>query len=1247
MHTMTRHIVITQIATTAGLLLAIGACGPAGGTSPLPSLQPTVVEAAVVLATGAVQSDDFNTCTLSPFWTVVDPRGGSTVSVAGMGTTSARCEIAIPAGPSHDAWTDGNTGVRIMQASPDGDFDLQAKFDSVLTAGYQTQGFLIEQDATTFLRYDMFFDGSSAYLYTATFKGTSVNERGLVRIANVAPIWLEVVRAGNAWTLKYSTNGTTWTTFLSYTWTATVANAGLWVGNFSSGTAPAFTAKIDYFLNTAAPFAAEDGPLTGTTLTTSVTGSGSINVSPAKAVYYCGETVTLTAVPAAGSQFSGWGGDLSGTNPQATLTMTQSHAVSATFAAGPPPTGLRSDDFNTCTLNSFWTVSDPRGGATVNVSGMGTGNAVLNLSVPAGASHDIWTDGNYAVRAMQAAPNTDFEAQAKFDSQFTAGYQMQGLLVEQDATHLLRFDVVYDGSSVFLYSATFAGTAVIERGERTIAKVSPIWLAVRRVGNQWTLLYSTDGQTWQTHLSYTWTATVSKVGVFAGNYSTGNAPAFPAKVDYFQVTANPLGVEDGPLTGGATLTTNVIGSGSISASPSAAAYYCGETIALTAVPAAGYQFSAWGGDLSGSNPQASLAMTQSRSVTATFVSTTSQFVSDDFNTFNLNPAVWTISDPRSDATFALTGTNTSNAQLRISVPAGVEHDISPTGVIGAPHIMQPAANTDFVLQAKFESPVTQQYQSQGLLVQQDFDTFIRSDIYSSGSAVLLYVAILNNGTETGVKNAVIPAASNYYVRITRAGNAWTVAYSGNGTTWTTGASFAYTMAVASVGLWAGNAGASAPAHTAIVDYFFNNAQPISPEDGATGVVDTFPPNLINPAANPNGPSVTVGWTTDEPADSRVEYGQTTAYELGSVVGNGRLQRDAVVIGNLQTGATYHFRINVTDAAGNTRQSDDLTAVAIRVGPIVDIWYGLTQEFGRIGTPTPFDNVLGRATDPNGVTALSYTLNGGPARSLSMGPDTRRLAQAGDFNIDLPVSSLLPGANQVRITATNGLNQTSKTDVSVVNSHGPAWPLPYSVDWTSATSINSVAQVVDGLWHVDGATVRPSVLAYDRLIGIGDVSWTDYEVLVPITPYAIDPAGYAAPSFGPGVGLLVRWPGHTSDGHQPWEGVYPLGCLAMYRWQTTQNEWQLFGNNGVLLQTSVEPLQLGITYMYRLRVQTDAISGAAIYKLRVWDATTTEPTTWKMTGTQSNDPGHGCLLLLAHHVDATFGPVLVTPGPFGN
>jgi uncharacterized repeat protein (TIGR02543 family) len=66
-------------------------------------------------------------------------------------------------------------------------------------------------------------------------------------------------------------------------------------------------------------------------VTTSVTGSGTVTRSPARSGYGHGDMVILTATPAPGWTFAGWGGALSGANPVATLTVTGDAAVSARF----------------------------------------------------------------------------------------------------------------------------------------------------------------------------------------------------------------------------------------------------------------------------------------------------------------------------------------------------------------------------------------------------------------------------------------------------------------------------------------------------------------------------------------------------------------------------------------------------------------------------------------------------------------------------------------------------------------------------------------------------------------------------------------------------------------------------------------------------------------------------------------------------------------------------------------------------
>ena len=73
-------------------------------------------------------------------------------------------------------------------------------------------------------------------------------------------------------------------------------------------------------------------------LTLGTVGSGTITASPppVSGTYAAGTVVSLTATPAAGSQFSGWSGACTGTST-CNVTMNAARSVTATFAVLPPP----------------------------------------------------------------------------------------------------------------------------------------------------------------------------------------------------------------------------------------------------------------------------------------------------------------------------------------------------------------------------------------------------------------------------------------------------------------------------------------------------------------------------------------------------------------------------------------------------------------------------------------------------------------------------------------------------------------------------------------------------------------------------------------------------------------------------------------------------------------------------------------------------------------------------------------------
>ena len=77
------------------------------------------------------------------------------------------------------------------------------------------------------------------------------------------------------------------------------------------------------------------------------------------------------------------------------------------------------------------------------------------------------------------------------------------------------------------------------------------------------------------------------------------------------------------------------------------------------------------------------------------------------------------------------------------------------------------------------------------------------------------------------------------------------------------------------------------------------------------------------------------------------------------------------------------------------------------------------------------------------------------QSLSLGP-LRRLAEPGDFNVEIDYTELSPGANVIEIRAVDGLGFETVKTVTVDYSAGTVWRLGYQVDWSSVVEISGVA-----------------------------------------------------------------------------------------------------------------------------------------------------------------------------------------------
>jgi hypothetical protein len=94
---------------------------------------------------------------------------------------------------------------------------------------------------------------------------------------------------------------------------------------------------------------------------------------------------------------------------------------------------------------------------------------------------------------------------------------------------------------------------------------------------------------------------------------------------------------------------------------------------------------------------------------------------------------------------------------------------------------------------------------------------------------------------------------------------------------------------------------------------------------ATAAPDTTAPTISGVGTSGlthNG--VTIYWTTNEAADTQIEYGLTTSYGTSTIVNTTLVTSHAIGLNGLLAGTTYHYRVKSRDAAGNLATSGDYT-----------------------------------------------------------------------------------------------------------------------------------------------------------------------------------------------------------------------------------------------------------------------------------------------------------------------------------
>lgn len=816
-----------------------------------------VLSAGLAHATCVPESDIFHPgTTLQPVWRLLDPAGDATLTLTG-----THADLSVPAGSTHDLWSGAaNKAPRLLQATPNSDFGIEVKFDSIPAAGYQLQGLIVQEDDDTFLRFDTHHTGSGLRLFVAYINGASATTvHNAAPIVGVIPRYLRVERTGDNWAYRYSQDGVTWITAVSFTRVINVTESGFFAGNYTPN--PAFTASVAYFNNLACPLV-DDGAVPPPT-------------GPAIDIWY-GDTQDFGMLgnPQIWVNISG---RVSGPNPIAALTYSLNGDTPVLLSVGPNGTRLLGlgdfvteighSDLNAGPNSVVFNVADSLGNTTsATVTVNYTPGQVWPLPYTAdwSASSNIldvgqivdglWTPVTNGVRTVESGYDrlinlgdetweTNYEVVMPFTIHsalndagvgFAVGWQghtgsasprvnwpLQSISWIRYPLNNPRLRVI-TYPSVVLSDQAFPGfqantpyllkSRSVSIGGGQSRVFVKLWEAAAPEPALWMIeqdVTSRDGSVLL--ICHKADVTVGNVTItpVAANLipQFDTAPVTAATVfdPYtYAVTVSggtpPITISASTLPTWLTLTDHGDGTATLSGTPGPADIGPHSVVLLAE-------------DADGETDM------QSFTIGVSAVSPGCVPVSDDFAGDTAPKPFWRFVDPLGDGTLLVGGDTAS-----VSVPAGVEHDFWSSG-IDVPRLLQSAPAGDFQVEVKFDSIPAAPYQLQGLIVQETDDHALRFETYHNGSQLVLFVADINAATASAeIKhNAATPMAPQY-LQVQRAGNDWTYRVSEDATNWTTVVTFTLPFTATEVGFYAGNAGPN-PAFTAVADYFKNEACP--------------------------------------------------------------------------------------------------------------------------------------------------------------------------------------------------------------------------------------------------------------------------------------------------------------------------------------------------------------------------------------------------------------------------------------
>ncbi|GAA3970285.1 beta strand repeat-containing protein [Hymenobacter antarcticus] len=338
-------------------------------------------------------------------------------------------------------------------------------------------------------------------------------------------------------------------------------------------------------------------------LTVTTAGNGTVSKSPDQLTYSSGSTVTLTATPAAGQQFTGWSGAATGNTNPLSVSMTANKTITATFAAIPVAYTL-----------------------TTAVVGSGTVTPSPNQA----------TYFSGAIVSLTAAP--------------AAGFAFSG----------------WSGDATGTTNPLSVSMTANKNITATFTALPQFTLGISLVGSG-TVTPSPNQATYSSGATVSLTATPAAGFAFSGWSGDATGTTNPLSVT---MNANKAITATFAALPQYTLGVTVIGSGTVTPSPNQITYVSGSTVTLTATPAVGFGFSGWSGSATGTANPLSVAMTANKTITATFTASSGSGLTF-YRALNINGNALVLDGQNWEASsgvanFTVTGTRFANQNVALN-----------------------------------------------------------------------------------------------------------------------------------------------------------------------------------------------------------------------------------------------------------------------------------------------------------------------------------------------------------------------------------------------------------------------------------------------------------------------------------------------------------------------------------------------------------------------------------------------------